>query len=44
MVIRQLELQTLEAQRKHRKQAHQLARQEEELAGMRVDLYKSASK
>jgi hypothetical protein len=44
MVIRQLELQTLEAQQKFRKLAHELARQEEELAGMRINLYKSASK
>jgi hypothetical protein len=44
MVIRQLELQTLGAQQKYRKQAHELARQEEELAGKRVNLYKSASK
>jgi hypothetical protein len=44
MVIRQLELQTLEAQKKFRKLAHELGKQEEELAGMRIDLYKSASK
>jgi hypothetical protein len=44
MVTRQLELQTLEAQQKFRKLAHELARQEDELAGMRIDLYKSASK
>jgi hypothetical protein len=42
MVTRQLELQTLEAQKKFRKLAHELGRQEEHLAGMRLDLYKSA--
>jgi hypothetical protein len=44
MVIQQLELQTLEAQQKFWKLAHELARQEEELAGMRINLYKSAPK
>ena len=44
MVIRQLELQTLQAQQKFRKLAHELARQEEALADKRLDLYKSARK
>jgi hypothetical protein len=42
MVVRQLELQTLEAQQQFRKLAHELGRQEEDLAGLRLDLYKSA--
>jgi hypothetical protein len=42
MVVRQLELQTLEAQQKYRKLAHTLGQQEDDLAGMRLDLYKSA--
>jgi chromosome segregation ATPase len=42
MVVRQLELQTLEAQQKFRKLAHELGQQEDNLAGMRIDLYKSA--
>jgi hypothetical protein len=42
MVVQQLELQTLEAQQKFRKMDHELGRQEDDLAGMRLDLYKSA--
>jgi hypothetical protein len=42
LLIQQLELQTLEAQQKYRKLAHELARQEEALAGQRLDLYKAA--
>jgi hypothetical protein len=42
MVVQQLELQTLQAQQKFRKMAHELGRQEEQLASMRLDLYKSA--
>jgi hypothetical protein len=44
MVVRQLELQTLEAQQKFRELSHELGRQEEVLAGMRLELYKSARK
>jgi len=42
MVVQQLELQTLEAQQKFRKMSHELGRQEDDLAGMRLHLYKSA--
>ncbi len=40
--VQQLEQQTLEAQLKYRKLAHELARQEEDLVRQRLDLYKSA--
>jgi hypothetical protein len=44
MVVGQLELQTLEAQQKFRELSHELGRQEDDLAGMRLELYKSARK
>ena len=40
--VQQLEQQTLEAQLKYQKLAHELARQEEDLVRQRLDLYKSA--
>ena len=42
MVVQELEFQTLEAQQKFRKMAHELGRQEDDLVGMKLDLYKSA--
>ena len=41
VLVQQLEQQTLEAQLKYRKLAHELARQEEGLVSKRLDLYKS---
>jgi chromosome segregation ATPase len=42
LVIRQLEEETLEAQKKYRRQASQLAQKEEELANKRLGLYKGS--
>jgi septal ring factor EnvC (AmiA/AmiB activator) len=41
-VIRELEQQTLEAQKSYRKLEHELARQEEQLANQRLDLYRAS--
>ena len=43
LVMDELERQTLEAQKKYRRQAHELARLEEDAANKRIDLYSSAS-
>jgi len=42
VVIRQLERQTLEAQKKQRQLEHQLAEAQEDLADKRLDLYRSS--
>jgi len=42
VVIRQLERQTLEAQKKQRQLEHQLAGTQEDLADKRLDLYRSS--
>jgi hypothetical protein len=43
VVIRELERQTLEAQKKQRQLEHQLARTQEDLADKRLDLYRASS-
>jgi chromosome segregation ATPase len=43
VVMGELERQTLEAQQKYRRLAHQLARNEEDLSNKRLELYRSAS-